>query len=56
MLQHDGLACLTRDNKDLKEIHPNFGSHSRQRLLYGIEPSEQLESMTKNTIYISMVY
>ncbi|CAF1117189.1 unnamed protein product [Rotaria sordida] len=41
ILHNDGFARLTRNNKDLKMIYPNFGTHPSEKLIFGIQPSEQ---------------
>ncbi|CAF1117467.1 unnamed protein product [Rotaria sordida] len=41
ILHNDGFARLTRNNKDLKMIYPNFGTHPSENLIFGIQPSEQ---------------
>ena len=37
MLHNDGLARLTRNNQDLKQIYPDFGEHFDEHLIFGIE-------------------
>ncbi|CAF3648246.1 unnamed protein product [Rotaria sp. Silwood1] len=40
ILHNDGLARLTRNNKDLKIIYPNFGKHPSEQLIFGIQLSK----------------
>lgn len=37
MLHNDGLARLTRHNRDLKMIYPHFGRYSNEQLVYGLQ-------------------
>ncbi|CAF1621805.1 unnamed protein product [Adineta ricciae] len=45
ILHRDGLARLTRNNKDLRMIYPNFGNYQNERLIFGSQLSKRLESM-----------
>ncbi|CAM2717252.1 unnamed protein product [Rotaria socialis] len=41
MLDNDGFARLTRNNKDMKMIYPTFGTHPSEHLIFGIQRSKQ---------------
>ncbi len=44
ILHNDGFARLTRNNKELRMIYPNFGTHPNEQLIFGIQPSERFRS------------
>ncbi|CAF4332353.1 unnamed protein product, partial [Rotaria magnacalcarata] len=41
MLDNDGFARLTRNNKDIKMTYPTFGTHPSEHLIFGIQRSKQ---------------
>ena len=43
LLDHDGLAGLTRNNEDLKMIYPDFGSRLNDQFIFGIEEPKGMQ-------------
>ncbi|CAF1028635.1 unnamed protein product [Adineta steineri] len=44
ILHNDGFARLTRNNKELRMIYPNFGNHPNEHLIFNIQSSKQIQN------------